>query len=164
MEFIKNYFLKRRIKKNLNSKNDKIIIPEDITSVMIIANTKEELKNCEDKIKSNFGKSVDVSSYYFSETDQQTGVSKKDFNIIGLPNERLQGFLKNNVDFILTPSLNLNPYLLYLLLYSKTNLRIGFWSSENKQSLDFMLNKKTSTIKENIQNLLDYLIKIKAAC
>lgn len=164
MEFVKKYFVKKQIRKISISKTKKIIIPNDVNSISIIANTEEELKDGEEKIASNFGKSVKISTFYFSKTDLDLGISSKDFNLFGQPNERIKRFLEEKVDFILTPSLNLNPYLLYLLLHSNTDLKVGFWSTENKDFLDLMLDQKENNLKENIQNLLDYLIKIKAAC
>jgi hypothetical protein len=164
MEFVKKYFIKKQIHRTLASHAKKITIPNDVTSISIIANTEEELKDCEEKIESNFGKSVKISTYYFSKTDLDIGISSKDFNLLGQPNERIKRFLEEKVNFILTPSLNLNPYLLYLLIHSKTDLKVGFWSPENKIFLDLMLAQKGNSLKENIQNLLDYLIKIKAAC
>lgn len=164
MEFVKNYFVKNQIRKISTSKTDKIIIPDKVTSIAVIANTEEELKDCEERLAIYFGKSVEIFTYHFSKTDEEIGISSKDFNLFGQPKERIKRFLEKKVDFILTPSLNLNPYLLYLLLHSKSGLRVGFWSLENKEFLDFMLDQKENSLKENVQNLLDYLIKIKAAC
>ncbi|AFL85649.1 hypothetical protein Belba_3135 [Belliella baltica DSM 15883] len=164
MELIKSYFIKNHLQKISKTKQDKIIIPNEISSIAIIANTEEELKSCEESLAVNFGESVEISIYYFSKKDEEFGISSKDFNLFGQPKERIKRFLEKKVDFILTPSLNLNPYLLYLLLHSKTGLRVGFWSLENKEFLDLMLDQKENSLKENIQNLLDYLIKIKAAC
>lgn len=164
MEFIKKYFVRKQIQKVLAAKTNHIHIPNNINSISIIANTEEELKDCEEKIESNFGKFIKISTYYNSQTDLKIGISSKDFNLFGHPNERIKRFLEEKVDFILVASLNLNPYLLYLLLHSKSNLKVGFWSKENKDFLDLMLAQKENKNKENIQNLLDYLIKIKAAC
>lgn len=164
MEFVKKYFIKKKIQRTSTSLARKIIIPNDITSIAIIANTEEELRDCEEMIAVNFGKAVKILTYYFSKTDLETGISSKDFNLFGQPNERIERFLEEKVNFILAPSLNLNPYLLYLLIHSKTDLKVGFWSTENKNFLDLMLDQKENSLKRNIQNLLDYLIKIKAAC
>ncbi|GAB2607423.1 DUF6913 domain-containing protein [Belliella aquatica] len=164
MEFVKKYFIKKKIQRTSTSLARKIIIPNEITSIAIIANTEEELRDCEEMIAVNFGKAVKILTYYFSKTDLETGISSKDFNLFGQPNERIERFLEEKVNFILAPSLNLNPYLLYLLIHSKTDLKVGFWSTENKNFLDLMLDQKENSLKRNIQNLLDYLIKIKAAC
>lgn len=164
MEFIKNYFIKKHIQRISTSKTDKIIIPNEISSIAVIANTEEELKSCEERLAVCFGETVEISIYHFSKTDEEIGISSKDFSLFGQPKERIKRFLEKKVDFILAPSLNLNPYLLYLLLHSKTGLRVGFWSTENKDFLDLMLDQKENSLKENIQNLLDYFIKIKAAC
>lgn len=164
MEFVKKYFIKKKIQRTSTSLARKIIIPNEITSIAIIANTEEELRDCEEMIAVNFGKAVKILTYHFSKTDLETGISSKDFNLFGQPNERIERFLEEKVNFILAPSLNLNPYLLYLLIHSKTDLKVGFWSTENKNFLDLMLDQKENSLKRNIQNLLDYLIKIKAAC
>jgi hypothetical protein len=68
------------------------------------------------------------------------------------------------MDFILVPTLKLNPYLRYLLLANQSGFNIGFFSEENKHYLDLMLQIEDIDLEKNIQNLIDYLNKIKEAC
>lgn len=164
MNIIKRHYLKRSFKKQIFPKKEKLTFPEKISSIGILASTQEEFLTSKENLHSVFGESVEISGFYDSGTDLELGISSRDFNLWGKPNARIESFLEKKTDFILVPTLNLNPYLLYLLLHSKTAIKIGFHSSENRKYLDLMLDYKNNNLKESIQDLLDYYIKIKKAC
>ncbi|MCH7398118.1 hypothetical protein MM236_08970 [Belliella sp. DSM 107340] len=164
MDIIKRHYVKRSYRKHNFTKNEKLSFPEKISSIGILASTQVEFVTCKDKLESVFGESVEISGFYDSSRDMEHGISSRDFNLWGKPNARIERFLEKKTDFILVPTLNLNPYLLYLLLHSKTAIKIGFHSSENRKYLDLMLDYKDNNLKESIQDLLDYYIKIKEAC
>ncbi|MCH7415385.1 hypothetical protein MM213_17935 [Belliella sp. R4-6] len=164
MEILKRQFITRGFKKKIHLKRENPAFPEVVRSVGILTNTQEELLESKEVIFNMFGKSVEVSGFYNSKNDIDNGISSQDFSLWGKPNTKVKSFLEKKTDFILVPTLNLSPYLLYLLLHSKSASKIGFYSPQNRSYLDLMLNNEDKNLKENIQDLLDYFIKVKEAC
>ncbi len=161
---IRKYFVERQNKKLLAEAKSQLSFPQEIRRIAVIADNQTAFDQVSLAIQSYYGKQVMISGLFFSKEEQENGISAKDFSLFGKPNEKINGFLSEKFDFILTPSLQLNPYLLYLLLHSSETFKIGFFSPENKILLDLMLDQESKDLGNNIQDLLDYLSKIKAAC
>ncbi|MFD2036201.1 DUF6913 domain-containing protein [Belliella marina] len=164
MDSIKKYFVKNRIRKSILDKSDTPSFPSEVQFVGVLANSEEEFAESKEVLTKYFGKAIEISGFYHSDTEKDDAMSGRDYGLFGRPKERIERFLEKKLDFILVPSLNLNPYLLYLLLHSNSGLKIGFFSPESREYLELMLDKKNKDLKENIQDLLDYYIKIKEAC
>ncbi|SNS16001.1 hypothetical protein SAMN06295967_104120 [Belliella buryatensis] len=164
MNFIKKYFIQRQNKAKLRDTVTDKPFPKKVASIGILAENLDDVEIIKEQVKNIFGKQIEIYSLFYSKSEVENGISEKDFSLFGKPNDKINGFLSKNLDFILTPSLNLDPYLLYLLLHASAKFKIGFFSPENKDLLDLMLSKDDKNIEANSQKLLEYFIKIKAAC
>ncbi|MFN3800597.1 DUF6913 domain-containing protein [Belliella pelovolcani] len=164
MNFIKKYFIQRQNKAKLRETVNDKPFPKNVAAIGILAQNLNDVEIIEEQIRNFFGNQIEIYSLFYSKLENENGISEKDFGLFGKPNEKINGFLSKNLDFILTPSLNLDPYLVYLLLHATAQFKIGFFSPENKDLLDLMLSKDEKDLKVNSQKLLEYFIKIKAAC
>ncbi|WP_373523409.1 hypothetical protein [Aquiflexum sp.] len=166
MKFIKNLFVKFQLKNSLKRKgNYDVKVPANPKCIGILAENEDEFKETKDFIRSLWGYQVRIIGFYYNDRTQETeSISHKHFSSTGLPGTYCNGFLDEKLDFILVPSLSLNPYLRYLLLNNQSRFKMGFLSDENKTYLDFMIKKEGDDLSENLFKLLAYFEKLKQAC
>lgn len=167
MKWIKDIMVQKQTQSRLQLQAKKeITIPTQIKQVGILADSEEDFELTKEVIRSLWGYKVRVVGLFYDQ-EKSTKVeafSHKHFNIWGQHSDYLNGFLLEKLDFILVLPLQLNPYLRYLLLANRSSLNIGFYSKENQAYLDLMLQYEGDDLKENIQQLINYLNKIKEAC
>lgn len=167
MKWIKDIMVQKQnqSRTQLQSKKE-IIIPEQIKQVGILAGSEEEFELTKEVIRNLWGYKVRIIGLFYDEgkSTKVEAFSHKHFNIWGQHSDYLNEFLLEKMDFILVLPLQLNPYLRYLLLANQSSLNIGFYSKENEAYLDLMLQTEGDDLNENIQQLINYLNKIKEAC
>ncbi|MCH7409412.1 hypothetical protein MM239_08405 [Belliella sp. DSM 111904] len=164
MKVIKDQFIKSSILKRKRSKSESIEIPSSINNIGVLVDDQVSFNGTLDSLKKYFKNNVDISGHYLGEKEDELGVSIGDFSLFGKPNEKILKFLSQKFDFIIVPTLKLSPYLLYLLVNSSCGFKVGFYSEENKDFLDLMIESKSKETETTIQQLLDNLLKVKSAC
>ncbi|WP_373495250.1 DUF6913 domain-containing protein [Aquiflexum sp.] len=166
MKFIKNLFINFQLKNSLKRKRGyDVKVPANPKCVGILAENEDEFVVTKEFIRSLWGYQVRIIGFYYHEQNQETeSISHKHFSLTGLPGDYCNGFLDEKLDFILVPSLSLNPYLRYLLLNNRSRFKMGFLSDENKTYLDFMIKMEGNGLNENLINLMAYFEKLKQAC
>ncbi|MCH7400486.1 DUF6913 domain-containing protein [Belliella kenyensis] len=164
MKIIKDEFIKSEIRKTRHLNTRKIAFPNTIHSVGILANDLQSFEQASDHLKVYFGENLKIDGYHGSILGYENEISSHDFSISGKPNEKILGFLSQNFDFIIVPTLKLSPYLLYLLVNSSCGFKIGFYSNENKEYLDLMIESQSKETETTIQQLLENFLKVKSAC
>jgi hypothetical protein len=167
MKWLKEIAVQMRLKNRLlQPDTKKIHIPEELKHVGIIANSAEEYSISKEFIRNKWGYKTRITGLYYNEREPESieAFSFKHFNLFGKPSDYFNEFCSEKMDFILVPSLKLNPYLRYLLLSNQSAFNIGFYSEENRPYLDLMLKIDEIDLENNIQNLINYLNKIKEAC
>lgn len=167
MKWIKDLLIERQLEKKLKQKEAKTIkIPELFRCIGILANSESEFLETKKVIRDFWGRKIRIIGLFYSEQPSRhiEAFSNRHFTFWGLPSDYLNEFKLENMDFILVPSLHLNPYLRYLLLENQCDFKIGFYSKENEPYLDLMLGLDEEQLGSNIHQLLDYLKKIKEPC
>ncbi|MFD2202879.1 DUF6913 domain-containing protein [Shivajiella indica] len=167
MKWLKEIAVQKRLNNRLLHQNLKQLhIPDEFRHIGILANSAEDFRITKEFIRNKWGYKIRITGLYFDdkEPDSIEAFSHKHFNIIGQPSHYFNEFCSEKMDFILVPSLKLNPYLRYLLLANNSGFNIGFYSKENRPFLDLMLEIEEKNLEYNIENLINYLNKIKAAC
>jgi hypothetical protein len=167
MKWIKEIAVQRRLKNRLsNPESKKIFIPEEFKHIGIIAGSADEFTKSKDFIRKKWGYKIRITGLFYNEKEPESveAFSHKHFSLFGQPSDYFNAFCTEKMDFILVPTLKLNPYLRYLLLANQSGFNIGFFSEENKHYLDLMLQIEDIDLEKNIQNLINYLNKIKEAC
>lgn len=166
MKAIKNLFVKFQLKKALRKKEKyEVIFPSNPKIVGILAADEKEFKEAKDYLRSLWGYQVRIIGWYYDEESSEIdSFSHKNFSFFGLPSDYFNELMDEKLDFILVPSLSLNPYLRYLLLNNQSRFKMGFLSDENKSYLDFMIKMEGENLKVNLKRLLGYFEKIKEAC
>jgi hypothetical protein len=167
MKWVKDLMLEKQLTKNsVNIKPREIIVPKKMKSVGILSNTQEEFYTCKEVLRSLYQYNVKILGYYFLDSDKKEGspneeINHKNFTISGKPTSYFNEFINEEFDCILIPTINLNPYLLYLLSLSNHGFRIGFYSEDQRPQIDLMIEKKSNvTLDKQIMDLIDYLEKI----
>ncbi|MBW3469383.1 DUF6913 domain-containing protein [Arthrospiribacter ruber] len=167
MKWLKDKMIDWQLAKLLKSLPPREIqVPHQIRCMGILANSEEDFLVTKDLIRDLWGYKVRVIGLFYTEEESRMveAVSHKNFNWLALPSEYFNEFLLEKMDFILIPSLQLNPYLRYLLLQNQSGFTIGLYSDENKPYLDLMLTSESDDLKSNVYHLIEYLKKIKEAC
>jgi hypothetical protein len=166
MKLIKNLFVSFQLKKALNKKEKyEVIFPVKPKCVGILAADEKEFKETKEYLRSLWGYQVRIIGWYYNERSNEIeSFSHKNFSFFGLPTDVFNELMDEKLDFILVPSLSLNPYLRYLLLNNQSKFKMGFLSDENKSYLDFMIKMEGENLKINLKRLLGYFDKIKEAC
>lgn len=167
MKWIKDRLIEWQLKQKLKIKETKDIkIPEQFRCIGILANSEAEFLETKEVIRELWSYKVRIIGLFYSEEPSRLieAFSSKHFTFWGLPSDYFNEFKLENMDFILVPSLHLNPYLRYLLLENQSGFKIGFYSEENEPYLDFMLGQDEEDLGSNVHHLLEYLKKIKEAC
>jgi hypothetical protein len=167
MKWLKEIAVQRRLRNRLlQTGSKKIHIPEEFKHIGILANSSEEYRTSKEYLRNKWGYKIRITGLFYSEKapDSVEAFSHKHFKILGQPSDYFNEFCTEKMDFILVPSLQLNPYLRYLLLINNSGFNIGFYSEENKSFLDLMLKIEENDLEINIENLINYLNKIKEAC
>lgn len=166
MKLIKNLLVNFQLNKSLKRNNHyEVKVPINPKCIGILAENKEEFNETKEFLRKLWGYQVRIVGMYYNEEQQETeSLSYKNFTMSGLPGEYCNGFLDEKLDFILVPSLSLNPYLRYLLLNNHCRFKMGFLSDQNESYLDFMIKKEDDELTENLTRLLAYFKKIKEAC
>jgi len=167
MKWLKEIAVQRRLRKRLlYLGTKKIHIPEEFKHIGILANSSEEYKISKEYLRNKWGYKIRITGLFYNEKAPESveAFSHKHFNILGQASDYFNEFCTEKMDFILVPSLQLNPYLRYLLLINRSGFNIGFYSEENKPFLDLMLKIEENDLENNIENLINYLNKIKEAC
>jgi hypothetical protein len=167
MKWLKEIAVQRRLRKRLlYLGTKKIYIPEEFKHIGILANSSEEYKISKEYLRNKWGYKIRITGLFYNEKAPESveAFSHKHFNFLGQASDYFNEFCTEKMDFILVPSLQLNPYLRYLLLINRSGFNIGFYSEENKPFLDLMLKIEENDLENNIENLINYLNKIKEAC
>ncbi|UJP63517.1 DUF6913 domain-containing protein [Mongoliitalea daihaiensis] len=170
MKWIKDLLVNWRLKqllKKVDLHQRGITVPTEIKTIGILAENFDALEEAKILIRKEWGLKVRIIAYHYSEENstQIEAFSHKHFTWSGLPSDRLNNFMDEQLDFILVSSAKLNPYLRYLLLTKKDSFAIGFYSSQNKPYFDLMLAYDASSdLSGNLNLLIEYLLKIKRAC
>jgi hypothetical protein len=167
MKWIKDLLIERQLSKKLKLKEAKDIkIPKTFSCVGILANSESEFLETKTVVRGLWSYKIRIIGLFYSEQPSKLieAFSTQHFTLSGLPSDYLNEFKLENMDFILVPSLHLNPYLRYLLLENQCDFKIGFYSKENEPYLDLMLGLDEEQLGSNIHHLLDYLKKIKEPC
>jgi hypothetical protein len=166
MKLIKNLSVNFQLKKSLKSrKKNEVKVPSNPKCIGILAEHEDEFNETKEFFRKLWGYQVRIVGLYYKEHQQETeSISHKHFSLTGLPGDYCSGFLDEKLDFILVPSLSLNPYLRYLLLNNQSRFKMGFLSDDNEDYLDFMIKKEGNDLNENLIRLLAYFEKLKEAC
>jgi hypothetical protein len=167
MKWLKENAIQRRLRKRLiHPGTKKIHIPEEFKHIGILANSPEEYIISKEYLRNKWGYKIRITGLFYDEKapDSVEAFSHKHFNFLGYPSDYFNEFCSEKMDFILVPSLKLNPYLRYLLLINTSGFNIGFYSEGNKPFLDLMLKIEENDLEKNIESLIKYLKKIKEAC
>lgn len=167
MKWIKDKLIEYQLNEKLKtSESQEVKIPEQLRCIGVLANSESDFIQTKEIIRNIWQYQIRIIGLFYSEEPSRhiEAFSSKHFSIWGLPTEYFNAFKSEKMDFILVPSLELNPYLRYLLLSNESGFKIGFYSSENKPFLDLMLGQEDEDLPSNILNLLEYLKKIKEAC
>ncbi|PRY85745.1 DUF6913 domain-containing protein [Mongoliibacter ruber] len=167
MKWLKDILIEWQLDKLLKNlpKRD-IQVPQEFKCVGVLSNSEEDFLITKELLRDLWGYKVRIIGLFYTEEENRMveGISHKNFNWLALPSEYFNEFLLEKMDFILIPSLKLNPYLRYLLLQNQSGFTIGLFSEENKPYLDLMLTAESDDLKSNVHHLIDYLKKIKEAC
>lgn len=166
MKLIKNLLVAFQLKKVLNKKEKyEVIFPLKPKCVGILAANEKDFLEAKEYLRSLWGYQVRIIGWYYNEGGSEIeSFSHKNFSFLGLPTDIFNELMGEKLDFILVPSLSLNPYLRYLLLNNQSRFKMGFLSDDNKSYLDFMIKKEGENLKINLKSLLGYFDKIKEAC
>ncbi len=166
MKLIKNLFVTYQLKKALNKRNKyEVIFPLKPKCVGILAADEKEYLEAKKYLRSLWGYQVRIIGWYYNESSNEIeSFSHKNFSFFGLPTDNFNELMEEKLDFILVPSLSLNPYLRYLLLNNQSQFKMGFLSDDNKSYLDFMIKMEGENLELNLKRLLGYFDKIKEAC
>jgi|GEM_PF-1088879 len=167
MKWLKDWMVNKKVNKlNLQNRSKKVVIPEKIKTIGILASSEVEFEALKAHIRNIWGYKVRVGGYFFSEKKELPvdGFSYVNFNLNGTASDYFSAFLEEEWDLLFLPSINLNDYLRFLLLQNKSKFSIGFYSEDTKPYLDLMVAYEAKDIHENIQNLINYLNKIKETC
>jgi hypothetical protein len=166
MKLIKNLFVAYQLKKALNKKEKyEVIFPLKPKCVGILAAEEKEFLETKKYLRSLWGYQVRIIGWYYNEHSREIeSFSHKNFTFLGLPTDIFNELMDEKLDFILVPSLSLNPYLRYLLLNNQSRFKMGFLSDDNKSYLDFMIKMEGENLEMNLKRLLEYFDKIKEAC
>lgn len=167
MKWIKDWMVKRQVKAKLKlHKAKEVRIPQEIKTIGILSASGHDFELTKETIRKLWGYKVRVNGYYYEENNLAPvdSISYKHFDLLGNPTEYFNSFMTEKLDIILVPSLNLNPYLRYLLLSNHCGFKMGFYSGENEPFLDLMLQYEEGDLEENINRLINYLQKIQEAC
>lgn len=167
MKWLKDILIEWQLEKLLKTIPKKDVqVPLEFRCIGLLANSEEDYLITKDLIRDLWGYKVRIIGLFYTEEESRMveAVSHKNFNWLALPTEYFNEFLLEKMDFILIPSLQLNPYLRYLLLQNQSGFTIGLFSEENKPYLDLMLTAESDDLKSNVHHLIDYLKKIKEAC
>lgn len=163
MNWIKDIAVSLRLKQMEKGKEKRnVSFPTQPKCVAVLADEKEEFEYCKEVIRKKWGYHVRILGGYFTDEKQDIdGFNQEQFTLWGNPSEYFNELLDQKLDFILTPSLELNAYLRYLLLASKSSFNLGFHSENNMSILDLMIKKEGVDLKANLKRLMDYFDKIK---
>jgi len=166
MKLIKTLLVNFQLKKSLKRKQKyDVKVPVKPKCIGILAEHEDEFNVTKEFLRGLWGYQVRVVGWYYKEQSQETeSISHKHFSLTGLPGDYFNGFLDEKLDFILVPSLSLNPYLRYLLLNNQSRFKMGFLSEDNESYLDFMIKKEGNDLNENLVRLLAYFEKLREAC
>lgn len=159
--------VKRQVKSKLDLlKSKDVRIPQEIKTIGILAACAHDFKLTKETIRKLWGYKVRLIGFFYEESNLALvdSISYKHFDFQGNPTEYSNSFMTEKLDFILVPSLDLNPYLCYLLLSNNCGLNLGFYSKQNEPYLDLMLQYEEDNLEENIHQLINYLQKIQKAC
>jgi hypothetical protein len=167
MKWVKDLMIEKQLgNKTAISKKRDIKVPKDLKSVGILANNQEEFYTCKGVLRERYQYKIKIIGYYYhdhknKETSSNEAVNHKNFSVMGKATDFFNNFTEEKFDCILVPTTNLNPYLLSLLSTNPTGFRIGFYSSDQANHLDLMIEKKEGTdLGYQINELLMYLNKI----
>lgn len=166
MKAIKEYFVNRKLQKLVNQKTAYMPIPEKIRCIGLLAESESDFLEAKEAIRNHWGFQARLIGLFYDEQPQRPleGMSHRDFSITGRPSAYFNEFLEEKPDFILVASINLNPYLRYLLHLKNNSFRIGFYNEINRPCLDLMVAHESDETKGNINNLIDYLNRINTPC
>jgi hypothetical protein len=166
MKWLKDKLIEWQLEKLLKSlPKREVRIPDQFRCIGILANSEEDFLVTKELLRDLWGYKVRIIGLFYSEEESRMleAVSYKNFTWFALPSDYFNEFLLEKMDFILIPSLKLNPYLRYLLLQNQTGFTVGLYSEENKPYLDLMMNGQSDDLKTNVHHLIEYLKKIKEA-
>jgi hypothetical protein len=166
MNWIKDKLIAYQLTKALRKPRLRDIgMPQKPKTAGIFAATQEEFEEAKKLIRDKWGFQIRIEGGYYADThDAVESISPQKFSIWGLPSDYFNSLLEEKLDFILVPSLNLNPYLRYLLLLNPSGFKMGFLSEENSPYLDLMIKKEGEDLRANLEKLLKYFGKIKTTC
>jgi hypothetical protein len=167
MKAIKAYFVNRQLQKLVNQKTAYTPIPEKIRCIGLLAENEIDFLAAKEVIRHHWGFQVRLIGLFYDEQQQPRpveGMSYRDFSIFGRPSFYFNEFLEEKPDFILVASINLNPYLRYLLHLKNNTFRIGFYNEINRSCIDLMVAHENEDAKGKIINLIEYLNRIKTPC
>lgn len=168
MKWLKDKLIHWQLDKKLATLDEKETrVPDQIRCIGILANSEEDFKVTKEVIRDIWGYKVRIIGLFYTEEESRSveAISYKQFTWLALPSDYFNEFLLEEMDFILVPSFELNPYLRYLLLSNRSGFIVGFFSDANKPYLDFMLDVDGELdLDLNIHHLIEYIKKLKAAC
>lgn len=167
MKWLKDLLIEWQLERLLKTlPKREVHVPQEFRCIGILANNEEDFLVTKELIRDLWGYKVRIIGLFYTEEESRMveAVSHKNFNWLALPSDYFNEFLLEKMDFILIPSLQLNPYLRYLLLQNQSGFAVGLFSEENKPYLDLMLTVESDDLKSNVHHLIDYLKKIKEAC
>jgi hypothetical protein len=167
MKWLKDILIEWQLEKLLKVQRKRDIqVPTEFRCIGVLANSEEDFLVTKELMRGLWGYKVRIIGLFYTEEDSRLveAVSHKNFNWLALPTDYFNEFLLEKMDFILIPSLQLNPYLRYLLLQNQSGFSVGLFSEENKPYLDLMLTGEDNDLRNNVRNLIEYLKKIKEAC
>ena len=170
MKWIKDQLVNwqlRKLLKKVSKESQEVKIRSNIQTIGILASSLEEYEEAKASIRTQWGLKVRIIAYFYTpeKVELNEGINHTHFTWSGLPSAYFNEFLDEPLDFILVSASKLNPYMRYLLLRKQASFKVGFFSEESKPYLDLMLafdpNKRLS---ENLNLVIQYLLKIKQAC
>jgi len=166
MKWIKDKMIVWQLEKAIKSQLiSEVLFPVNPKRIAILAPDKETFLEAKETLRGIWGFNIRIIGGYFSEEAKDVeAITPAHFTVWGLPSDYFNEFMDEKLDFILVPTLHLNPYLRYLLLVNKCQFKMGFHSKENKPLLDFMIEKEGEMLKPNLDKLMAYFKKIKEKC
>ncbi|MGY6522617.1 MAG: DUF6913 domain-containing protein [Mongoliitalea sp.] len=157
----------RKLLKKVSKESHEVNIPDSIKTIGILATSAEEYEAAKASIRSQWGLKVRIIAYFYTpkKAEVNEGINHTHFTWSGQASAYFNEFLDEPLDFILVSASKLNPYMRYLLLSKQASFKVGFFSEVNKPYLDLMVAfDPNRSLSENLNLVIQYLLKIKQAC